>query len=563
MLDTVTSNVVTEKKSDIQPVARDNSYREKREHLSRSQDQKPAQIKQSQTIKQKNLFQHQHQQQSQHQPPKQLQVAQALTIRATNDTGLMSSFEAMGPETQRAIFTAIGGQNSKLMAPQHQPHPSSLGSMRVRDQISTLDYGRNILKQSDDKYGTTGMGFIPGQNQVYGGMNIANTAPFTGSFLPPPHRAALASGLLEIEKGIPYSSVRPLPPSTDYPGRIMKPAPPSNPPPQQLQPPAPVENQAWRQSRGQQYGTLTPRDGQGHDQTSYQQNGLADHEKCTLKCTGIPPHVTEVDIRGHFKTFGRVVELQLIDSAARDTDGDKKMYKECLVQMGSAQEAKKCFNSPSAVLNNRFIRVAYPPFNIIPLADVLPPTPEELLTASTTDLSPSNAYLNSRLTKKWVHENAGPVALQRQDKEEHFDFVSHETDRRAKGVGLQGRGFAFGVSNKFVANHNPRVASNFEAASSSSSSSAPHDQAAPASDGLDEDSLYNGIESLVDSSTPIVIVPASGEHISVPLSKDDIALQQQYEGLRALRQQADSIWKRKEALLQVAEPFVNLLFISC
>ena len=548
MLDTVASNVITEKKSHSQPVARENTYREKTEHMNQIQDQNTALFKSFPKIKPKH--QPQSQQQPQPQPQKQLQVAQALTIRANNDTGLMSSFEAMGPETQRAIFAAIGGQTSKLMLPQPLPHPSSHGPMRARDQISTLDYGRNILKQSDDQYGTSGMGFISGKNQIYGGMNIANPVPFPGSFLPPPHRAALASGLVEIEKGIPFSTVRPLPPSTEYPGLLKKPAPPTNPPPQvQLLLPAPLENQPWRQSRGQHYGMQSSRDGQGHDHMSYQQNCLADHEKCTLKCTGIPSHVTEADIRGHFKTFGRVVELQLIDSAARDTDGDKKMSKECLVQMGSAQEAKKCFNSPSAVLNNRFIKVAYPAFNIIPLADVMPPTSDELFTASAKDLSPSNNHLNSRSLKKWVHEDLGPAVLHRQEKEEYLDFVAQGAERRAKGVGLQGRGFTFGVSNKFVASHNPRTASTFEAAASSSSSSAPHDQALPASDGLDEDCLYNGIDSLEHS--PVPTVPATAEPISVPLTKEDIALQQQYEGLRALRQQADDIWKRKESLLQV------------
>ena len=511
----------------------------KREHVSHGQDENSVQPKSFQKSKQKNQFQHQ----QQPQPPKQLQVAQALPIRLSKDNGLMNSFEAMGPETQRAIFSAIGGQPSKVMAAQPQAHSSSLGPMRVRDQIPTLDYSMKILSKSDDNYGPSGSGFIPGQNRMYGGMNIVNPVPFQGSYLPPPHRAALAPGLVEIDKGIPYSNARPLPPPTEYPGLVKKPAPPTNPPPQvQLQLPAPLENQQWRQGRGQHYGAQNTRD------MAYQQSSLADHEKCTLKCTGIPPHVTEADIRGHFKTFGRVVELQLIDSASRDTDGDKKIYKESFVQMGSALEAKKCFNSPSAVLNNRFIKVAYSAFNIIPLADVMPPTAEELMSASIKDISTQN----SRSAKKWVHEDAGAAVLQRQEKEkeEHLDFLAQETERRAKGVGLQGRGFSFGVSNKFIANHNGRPSSATEAAASSSSSSAQQDQVAPASDVLDEDCLYKGIESSGDSS--VTAAPASGEPISVPLTKEDIALQQQYEGLRALRQQADSIWKQKESLLQVA-----------
>ena len=87
-------------------------------------------------------------------------------------------------------------------------------------------------------------------------------------------------------------------------------------------------------------------------------------------------YVKEGDLLGHFRTFGRVVELQLIvtdpaaaaataaapaaaaaDSKGEEESGGKRSYNECLVQFGGPAEAKKCFNSPTAVLNNRFIKV--------------------------------------------------------------------------------------------------------------------------------------------------------------------------------------------------------------
>ena len=87
------------------------------------------------------------------------------------------------------------------------------------------------------------------------------------------------------------------------------------------------------------------------------------------------------ELLAHFRPFGRVVELQIIvtdppGAAAADAAGAtgatgaapggeeeagaKRSYNECLVQFGAPAEAKKCFNSPTAVLNNRFIKVGSP-----------------------------------------------------------------------------------------------------------------------------------------------------------------------------------------------------------
>jgi hypothetical protein len=251
---------------------------------------------------------------------------------------------------------------------------------------------------------------------------------------------------------------------------------------------------------------------------------------------------------GHFKVFGRVVELQLIELEGVVKDGEKK-YNECLVQFSSAQEAGKCLRSPTAVLNNRFIHVIESSFNIVPFADVPPPRDDELYSPPVKKEILSPFALDQKiLTKRWVNEEA--AAIPAQADREKVDVISNINGRN--GVGLSGRGY--GMSHKFVADHITGI----PVASSSSSVS---DQMVD-----NDDSLYGGIlinsdnqNPQADSSSPrtqgdtssprtqaIAAVPTS-----IPLTKEDIALQQHYEELKMLRQQADGIWKQKESLLQV------------
>ena len=104
---------------------------------------------------------------------------------------------------------------------------------------------------------------------------------------------------------------------------------------------------------------------------------LPEDECCTLKCTGIPPKVNIDELKKHFKTFGRVIEIQIKEAPIDKNDPEKKVYNECLVQFASAVDAKKCLNSPTAVLNNRFIKLNQSNFNIIPLTDIKPLTAQE------------------------------------------------------------------------------------------------------------------------------------------------------------------------------------------
>ena len=70
----------------------------------------------------------------------------------------------------------------------------------------------------------------------------------------------------------------------------------------------------------------------------------------------------------HFKGFGSVVKLQFSNS--EEGSAPPNEYKECLVQFQSPADAKRCFNSPKAVLNNRFIKLLQAPYNILPIPEV-------------------------------------------------------------------------------------------------------------------------------------------------------------------------------------------------
>ena len=336
--------------------------------------------------------------------------------------------------------------------------------------------------------------------------------------------------------------------------------------------------------------------------------------------------MTEEDLRNHFKAFGRVVELQIIGT---EGSGEKKAYNECLVQMGTAQDAKKCLNSPSAVLNNRFVKVMYSTFNIVDLADVQPLAVEYVHAKSVVSSSLSSSsidhynnggitgsYSNDgatsaisssssgsivkemelpsvinavRKTKKWVNEDI-PAGSQWSAKIDQLyskpdieEAKEKEKERRLSGVGVGGRGY--GVSNKFIASHISGIPEPIRPAVSTSAAIHNHDasvQSGVGDDGIDEgtgmgdmegDPLYSGLDldyNEVDNDdtsnvpkgtsfnlsagggmTAITVPAIVTAPISVPLTEEDRALQVQYEGLRALRLQADNISKKKESLLQV------------
>lgn len=163
---------------------------------------------------------------------------------------------------------------------------------------------------------------------------------------------------------------------------------------------------------------------------------LPEHERCTLRCTSIPVHVTEEDLKAHFESFGHVVELQVSPMEANASGGNeedetedskkkKKAANECLVQFHSAANARRCLSCELPVLNNRFIFIYQSHFNIIPPQDVPRPSRDVLdrdayllaqkeiipaVSAAQAAASRKRTALNiytSGMTNKWRRTDSG------------------------------------------------------------------------------------------------------------------------------------------------------------
>jgi len=90
---------------------------------------------------------------------------------------------------------------------------------------------------------------------------------------------------------------------------------------------------------------------------------------------------------------------------------EKKTYNECLVQFFEAAHAKKCVNSPLAVLSNRFIKISQHYDNIISTAEVaLMPRMEETDEGGEDgdDASSSEPTVGKKRSR--AYENAGGMA---------------------------------------------------------------------------------------------------------------------------------------------------------
>ncbi len=226
---------------------------------------------------------------------------------------------------------------------------------------------------------------------------------------------------------------------------------------------------------------------------------LPEAERYTLKCSHIPSYHTEADIRAHFEAFGHVVELQVTpmgDGPARGHEGsdaaptDKKTFNEALIQFLSPQNAKKCFNSPAPVLNNRFIKLVQSHFNIIPPCD-MEPLSEDLHQADRELLSrPSVPQVATAGLKKKAHS----------------------------GLNM----YAEGPSNKY------RRVAELPAVST------------PTKPSVESDATVGSQSATLSSPAAAVAAP----------SKEDLEMKASFEALKSLRSQQETIWKQKESVLQ-------------
>ena len=127
--------------------------------------------------------------------------------------------------------------------------------------------------------------------------------------------------------------------------------------------------------RTQNYDEVTSYKSGSHEQNWRSQgyHSCDFDEQCTVKCTGIPQYVKEVDLYNHFSSFGRIVKLSLFRLAPEndiDSSGKGKVYNEAMVQFHDVSEAKKCLGSPQSVLDNRFIKLFSSKENLIAPRDV-------------------------------------------------------------------------------------------------------------------------------------------------------------------------------------------------
>ena len=251
---------------------------------------------------------------------------------------------------------------------------------------------------------------------------------------------------------------------------------------------------------------------QDHHQQQHLLQQLPEFDRRTLRCTGIPSYVTEDMIREHFGSFGYIVELQVSPMSAQDSgapnDPTKKVYNECLVQFLSAANAKKCYNSPAPVLNNRFIKLFYSHFNIKMPSDIRIPDYEAALEH------------DRMLLAKEIHPNVSAASAGQKRKKQlniYIDGVASSKYRRSSDS--TGTATASGL-----------VSGNSEVTNSGTQE--------------EKSAVVSSSSEGGDSQQPVKVVQ---------LSEEKLLMKKKLEELKQLKQQAENIWKRKEELLQVVQ----------
>lgn len=212
-------------------------------------------------------------------------------------------------------------------------------------------------------------------------------------------------------------------------------------------------------------------------------HSLSPDEQFTVKCTGIPHYVKELDLYKHFATFGTVLKLVLIRLGGDGEDGIRqKVYNESLVQFEDLADAKKCLGSPQSVLDNRFIKLFASRENLIPPSEISEHVARE-------DYEVYPGFQNDQHLLK---PNGGKIG------------------RGGKGGG---RGHAYDSSFK------------------------PPEERSP----IDEEAAQQLREQKK--------LDAKAKREEIREKREEEA-KRQYEDLKQLRQQADSITRKKEELLQ-------------
>lgn len=279
-------------------------------------------------------------------------------------------------------------------------------------------------------------------------------------------------------------------------------------------------HQHQHQHQQQFHGHTGGSGGRGYGQQRVYHPPLPEHERCTVKVTGIPSYMTEADLREHFEDFGHIVALQLTEAPNKrgheeqtTTEGDKKRtYLECLIQYHSAANARKCYTSTRSVRDNRMIQFRPAFFNLIPPAEVESPGEEvvarDAAIVAGTNVPPTKAPVSRKKPYSALHASTQGVY--------HQPGVTNKYRR--------------GVDDAHHSIPAPTNASTSDAAGSA------------LAEGYEEPTPSTSAEAGLGSPS---VAPAPA------LTQEKHEARQKYDQLQQLRQQADEIAKKKETILQV------------
>jgi hypothetical protein len=255
---------------------------------------------------------------------------------------------------------------------------------------------------------------------------------------------------------------------------------------------------------------------------SYDQHVDDRGPQCTLRCTGLPQSISESDLYGHFVVFGPIVRLVLkrnstFENQNTNADNDsKKIYNECSVQFLNEADAKKCFNSPAPVLNNRFIKIFNSNHNLVPSNEVQTVMEFEEVydgAGSREEMSNNSSGTNEFVKRRWTGSS-----------------------QSFRGNGRKTQTFSHQNQNKF---------SNTEKT--------------PQGEADDSDAHENRVASFTEENGDESVTASNGgerrppkpRHNAEEIERQRNMVHKKYEDLRGLRQKAETIWREKESLILV------------
>ena len=181
-----------------------------------------------------------------------------------------------------------------------------------------------------------------------------------------------------------------------------------------LSPPQQQQQYLQQQQYEPPYEQSLPQHHQQQQQQHHQQQQHIRHppqpenERCTVKVTKIPTDITEPALRQYFETFGQIVAFQLTPTSTHPSGGNnnhhekhhKYTYNECIIQYYNTETAKKCLYNPNAVLGNRFIQTKPAYYNLIPINEVIINNKEIIPSVDDIQNDTNNSYSSNNITGK-------------------------------------------------------------------------------------------------------------------------------------------------------------------